>query len=60
MTALALGHVGLNNLLAAYEDKTAYAQCIFAFTAGREMPIEVFVGQTHGKVYSTMKSLPPL
>ncbi|CAM9361796.1 unnamed protein product, partial [Chrysoparadoxa australica] len=28
------GHAGLNNMLAAYEDKSAYAQCIFAFTAG--------------------------
>jgi len=28
------GHVGLNNLLAAYEDKSAYAQCIFAFSQG--------------------------
>ena len=25
------GHVGLNNLLAAYDDKSAYAQTIFAF-----------------------------
>jgi hypothetical protein len=27
-----LGHEGLNNMLAAYEDKSGYAQCIFAFT----------------------------
>ena len=26
------GHAGLNNLLAAYADKSAYAQCIFAFS----------------------------
>ena len=25
------GHTGLNNLLAAYEDKSAYAQCIFSY-----------------------------
>lgn len=29
-----VGHDGLNNMLAAYEDKSAYAQCIFAFTPG--------------------------
>ena len=29
-----LGHDGLNRLLAGYEDKTAYAQCIFAYMAG--------------------------
>ena len=28
------GHEGLNNLLAAYDDKSAYAQTIFSFTAG--------------------------
>uniref|UniRef100_A0A7S2HSW9 Inosine triphosphate pyrophosphatase n=1 Tax=Octactis speculum TaxID=3111310 RepID=A0A7S2HSW9_9STRA len=28
------GHEGLNNLLAAYEDKSAYAQCVFALSAG--------------------------
>lgn len=26
------GHEGLNNLLAAYSDKSAYAQCIFSFS----------------------------
>eukprot|EP01083_Nonionella_stella_P312377 1117010_1 len=26
------GHDGLNNLLAAYEDKSAYAQCVFAYS----------------------------
>ena len=42
------GHKGLNNLLAAYDDKSAYAQCIFAFTSGKkdEEPI-TFIGQTH-------------
>ena len=28
------GHAGLNNLLAAYEDKSAYAQCCFAYSSG--------------------------
>ncbi|CAK4079472.1 unnamed protein product [Aphanomyces euteiches] len=48
------GHAGLNNLLAAYPDKSAYAQCIFAFqdvqngTAIGE-PV-LFVGRTHGTI----------
>lgn len=29
-----LGHDGLNRMLVGFEDKTAYAQCIFAFTPG--------------------------
>lgn len=44
------GHLGLNNLLAAYEDKTAYAQCIFSYTTGPEVEPLVFVGKTHGKI----------
>lgn len=44
-----LGHEGLNNILSAYEDKTAYAQCIFAFGSSTIAP-RTFVGQTHGHV----------
>ncbi len=44
------GHVGLNNLLAAYPDKSAYAQCIFAFSAGPGATPVVFTGRTHGKI----------
>ena len=45
-----LGHVGLNNLLAAYEDKSAVAVCTFAFCAGPgEKPI-LFQGRTEGKI----------
>lgn len=29
-----LGHDGLNKMLAGFDDKSAYAQCIFAFTPG--------------------------
>jgi len=29
-----LGHDGLNRMLAGFDDKSAYAQCIFAFTPG--------------------------
>lgn len=44
------GHVGLNNLLAAYPDKSAYAQCIFAYSDGSDMEPVLFTGKTHGKV----------
>jgi len=44
------GHDGLNNLLAAYEDKSAYAQCVFAFCPKRGEKIQVFVGRTDGKI----------
>ena len=29
-----LGHDGLNKMLHGFEDKSAYAQCIFAFSPG--------------------------
>jgi len=46
----ALGHTGLNNLLSAYDDKSATAVCTFAFSAGPgEEPI-LFQGRTQGKI----------
>jgi len=44
------GHEGLNNLLAAYSDKSAYAQCVFAFSLGPGHTPKVFVGRTHGRI----------
>ncbi len=44
------GHAGLNNILAAYPDKSAYAQCIFAFCAGPGAPPVVFPGRTPGRI----------
>jgi inosine triphosphate pyrophosphatase len=44
------GHTGLNNLLAAYPDKSAYAQCIFAFSAGPGQEVRTFVGKTDGTI----------
>jgi inosine triphosphate pyrophosphatase len=44
---------GLNNMLLAYEDKTAYAQCVFAYCEGGEKSaeeVEVFVGRTNGRI----------
>lgn len=45
-----LGHDGLNKMLAGFDDKSAYAQCIFAFTPGPGVEPEVFVGQTPGVI----------
>eukprot|EP00197_Chlamydomonas_leiostraca_P003057 CAMPEP_0202868338 /NCGR_PEP_ID=MMETSP1391-20130828/10775_1 /ASSEMBLY_ACC=CAM_ASM_000867 /TAXON_ID=1034604 /ORGANISM="Chlamydomonas leiostraca, Strain SAG 11-49" /LENGTH=197 /DNA_ID=CAMNT_0049548489 /DNA_START=115 /DNA_END=708 /DNA_ORIENTATION=+ len=45
-----LGHEGLNKLLAGYEDKSAYAQCIFAYTPGPDVEPVVFVGRTDGRI----------
>lgn len=45
------GHAGLNNLLAAYSDKSAYAQCIFALSTGAaDADPLVFVGRTPGVI----------
>jgi len=44
------GRKGLVNLLAAYEDKVAYAQCIFALSAGPGYPVHLFVGRAQGKI----------
>jgi inosine triphosphate pyrophosphatase len=44
------GHEGLNNLLAAYEDKSAYAQCVFSFCLGPGHTPIVFSGRTEGKI----------
>ena len=45
-----LGHDGLNKMLSAYEDKSAYAQCIFAFTPGPHEEPQIFVGRVPGKI----------
>ncbi|RCV42658.1 hypothetical protein SEVIR_9G232900v4 [Setaria viridis] len=45
-----IGHEGLNNLIKAYEDKSAFAMCIFSLALGPgEEPI-TFVGRTAGKI----------
>jgi inosine triphosphate pyrophosphatase len=40
----------LNKLLAAYDDKTAYAQCVFAFCAGPTSEPIVFDGRCPGRI----------
>lgn len=37
-------------MLAAYDDKTAYAQCIFSLSLSSRSEPLVFVGRTPGKV----------
>mmetsp|Transcript_27696 Transcript_27696/g.49893 ORF Transcript_27696/g.49893 Transcript_27696/m.49893 type:complete len:205 (+) Transcript_27696:225-839(+) len=44
------GHDGLNKLLAGYEDKSAYAQCVFSFAASPGAEPIVFVGRTPGEI----------
>ncbi|KAJ9603243.1 nucleoside triphosphate pyrophosphohydrolase ham1 [Cladophialophora chaetospira] len=46
----ALGHEGLNNMLAAYEDKTATAVCTFAYCAGPDQEPILFQGRCQGKI----------
>ena len=38
-----LGHEGLNNLLLAYPDKSAYAQCIAAYCGGPGQEVKVHI-----------------
>ncbi|KAG2427656.1 hypothetical protein HXX76_012305 [Chlamydomonas incerta] len=45
-----LGHDGLNRMLAGFEDKSAYAQCIFSYTPGPDTEPIVFVGRTEGRI----------
>ncbi|XP_004247822.1 inosine triphosphate pyrophosphatase [Solanum lycopersicum] len=45
-----IGHEGLNNLLMAYEDKTAYAMCIFSLALGPNAEPMTFVGKTQGRI----------
>jgi inosine triphosphate pyrophosphatase len=41
-----VGHKGLNNLLAAYTDKTAEAVCTFAYSEGPGFQPIIFQGRT--------------
>lgn len=45
-----IGHEGLNNLLMAYEDKSAYALCVFSLALGPNADPITFVGKTMGKI----------
>lgn len=45
-----IGHEGLNNLLMAYEDKSAYALCAFSFSIGPNAEPVTFLGKTRGNI----------
>ncbi|KAE8228638.1 hypothetical protein CF326_g6422 [Tilletia indica] len=47
-----LGHEGLNNLLAAYPDKSAEAVCTFAYCESSSSEPIVFQGRTPGTIVS--------
>jgi len=44
------GHGGLNRMLDGFDDKTAYAQTIIAFTTGPDQKVHTFDGRTRGKI----------
>ncbi|RFU35884.1 hypothetical protein B7463_g422, partial [Scytalidium lignicola] len=46
----ALGHEGLNNLLAGFPDKSAQAVCTFAYCEGPGHEPIIFQGRTDGKI----------
>ncbi|KAF8430484.1 inosine triphosphate pyrophosphatase, partial [Terfezia claveryi] len=45
-----LGHEGLNNILAAYSDKSAEAICTFAYCEGPGKEVLLFQGKTKGRI----------
>ncbi|KAL5702568.1 hypothetical protein ACHQM5_027770 [Ranunculus cassubicifolius] len=44
------GLPGLNNMLLAYEDKSAYAMCVFSLALGPNVEPVTFLGKTPGKI----------
>jgi inosine triphosphate pyrophosphatase len=51
------GHDGLNRMLAGYEDKSAYAQTVVAFTPGPNVAPVLFEGITKGRIVPPRGSL---
>ncbi|XP_060081134.1 inosine triphosphate pyrophosphatase-like [Ylistrum balloti] len=46
-----VGPEGLYKMLAGFEDKTAYAMCIFAYSDGKkDSEVKLFVGKTEGSI----------
>ncbi|CAN6476943.1 unnamed protein product [Victoria cruziana] len=45
-----IGHEGLNNVLKAYDDKSAYALCSFSLALGPNSQPLTFIGKTEGKI----------
>jgi len=51
------GHDGLNGMLNGFDDKTAYAQTIIAFTTGPGHEVHTFDGRTSGRIVKARGSL---
>jgi inosine triphosphate pyrophosphatase len=51
------GHAGLNGMIAAFQDKSAYAQTVVAFCPGPGQHVEVFDGRTMGKIVTARGKL---
>lgn len=51
------GHDGLNKMIEAYDDKSAYAQTVVAFCPGPEKDVVIFDGRTMGKIVSARGKL---
>eukprot|EP00803_Ostreobium_quekettii_P005553 evm.model.scf_1202EXC.3 EVM.evm.TU.scf_1202EXC.3 scf_1202EXC:31036-33189(+) len=45
-----VGHDGLNRMLVGFDDHTAYAQCIFAYSEGPGCEPIIFTGRTEGRI----------
>lgn len=45
-----LGHDGLNKLLIGFDDKSAYAQCLFAYCADSTSEPVIFDGRCSGRI----------
>eukprot|EP00352_Strombidinopsis_acuminata_P006870 CAMPEP_0176368914 /NCGR_PEP_ID=MMETSP0126-20121128/22931_1 /TAXON_ID=141414 ORGANISM="Strombidinopsis acuminatum, Strain SPMC142" /NCGR_SAMPLE_ID=MMETSP0126 /ASSEMBLY_ACC=CAM_ASM_000229 /LENGTH=105 /DNA_ID=CAMNT_0017727361 /DNA_START=208 /DNA_END=525 /DNA_ORIENTATION=+ len=45
-----LGREGLYNMLAGFEDKSAYALCTYAFCEGPDKEPKLFQGKCEGKI----------
>ena len=52
-----LGHDGLNRMLDGFQDRSAYAQTIIAFTTGPDDEVHVFDGRTDGTIVQPRGSL---
>jgi len=51
------GHDGLNRMLDGFEDRSAYAETVIAFTKGPDDEIHIFDGRTTGKIVNPRGSL---
>lgn len=45
-----LGRQGLYNMLSSFEDKSAYAQCIYAYCENKDSEPVLFVGKCDGDI----------